>query len=628
MTPNNSFTRALKDSVLLTENKCKKLGKELSIPWQAFERVLGMKYLLIRDYGLVDPAFVTPEKDASLNTIGVSVRSELDGSKISYGKRGLCIPVNWAEITDPSNGTEMIFFVEGATDVVASTVMGMFAVGRPSNEGGVEEIIKLQLANPGIKFIFVGENDAKPDGRWPGRDGARNSAQKVANGSQIPTYVAMPPEGIKDTRQILVDNHHEIYIEKTKTLSGVGAELKDHYLANLEVFSPVGNPAEEAAMAAAAAGFLPATSTTGAGTLAPPSHQSAAALATDAMGAIAASGYPVLDFTARDCHPKPDPFPRSDSDYSNRRLCPHQKVIVLSRMETELLTVLAPCKCWDCSVCGPNRRRQEKESDTEHFTEHEKNGGDLYASTINQSDWSKAKRSFETRRGKSLPLPDDAVISSDNKTADFTDPVTGEEKHVVLTRRRPDGGYRIAGPITNFGCYYSAIKRPDGSRFCISTEPPRTIGVNAVKVTAAEAIRLMSLEIDSAATPSYGKRLVTNSHGWPLIPDREPSAPSGWRVERNAGRLCTADDAHKILDGYGIEYKEIVSSGRYHKTILLLAKNVTSTQKELAIIDFGSGFYGTHKIDYDALFAREPNGNDPITDPIAAIFDDCFPSSA
>ena len=78
----------------------------------------------------------------------------------------------------------------------------MAAVGRPSCTGGVELLAEL-LNGVDHDIIVVGENDAKPDGRWPGRNGAKEVAQKLADLLDRKVQWTLPPGGFKDVRDYL-----------------------------------------------------------------------------------------------------------------------------------------------------------------------------------------------------------------------------------------------------------------------------------------------------------------------------------------------------------------------------------------------------------------------------------------
>jgi phage/plasmid primase-like uncharacterized protein len=149
-------------------------------------------------YGWSDEygAWTCPERDGSGRIIGMSLRSR-DGSKwqVPGSRRGLIIPDTFPGSTGP------LFIPEGASDVAAMTALGLTAVGRPSNTGGVEHLATL-LRNwpPDRPIIIVGENDAKPDGNWPGRDGAIGVAKQLAARVSRPISSALPPDGTKDVR--------------------------------------------------------------------------------------------------------------------------------------------------------------------------------------------------------------------------------------------------------------------------------------------------------------------------------------------------------------------------------------------------------------------------------------------
>ena len=134
-------------------------------------------------------AWATPERDGRGHIVGVSVRAD-DGRKgapsreHTGARRGLVFdPAAFAK-----GGRALV--VEGASDVAACLTLGLVAVGRPSNAGGAEDLAELRR---GCDVLIVGENDAKPDGRWPGRDGAARVAQELANRWGRPVRWALPP---------------------------------------------------------------------------------------------------------------------------------------------------------------------------------------------------------------------------------------------------------------------------------------------------------------------------------------------------------------------------------------------------------------------------------------------------
>jgi hypothetical protein len=145
-------------------------------------------------------AFAFPERDGGGRLVGFSFRAT-DGRKggpasATGAKRGLLIPATIHEAGEP------VLIVEGASDVAACVVLSLAAVGRPSNAGGAEHLTKL-LKNQNV--LVVGENDAKPTGAWPGRDGAERVATRLATSRGEPVSWVLPPSSAKDVRAWLLD---------------------------------------------------------------------------------------------------------------------------------------------------------------------------------------------------------------------------------------------------------------------------------------------------------------------------------------------------------------------------------------------------------------------------------------
>lgn len=151
-------------------------------------------------------AYIFPEHDGQGRLIGVSYRfpaakvaglTDGDGKPLGNKssptgyKRGLTLPLAWREMPDPT------LIVEGPTDALAARALGLSAIGRPSNHGGVDFVAQLCRHR---RIIIVGENDRKPDGRWPGKEGAEAVARRLEAQWQRPVPVAYPPEGMKDLR--------------------------------------------------------------------------------------------------------------------------------------------------------------------------------------------------------------------------------------------------------------------------------------------------------------------------------------------------------------------------------------------------------------------------------------------
>ncbi|MBK6940943.1 MAG: DUF3987 domain-containing protein [Planctomycetes bacterium] len=142
-----------------------------------------------------DGAFTFPEYDGAGVVVGLSFRDR-DGRKggPSGGGRGLIVPTNLSSLAGP------VLVVEGASDVAALLSLGIAAVGRPSNATGAVELAA-QLHGRDVRI--VGENDRKPDGAWPGLDGAVTVAEDLADAWRKPVAYVMPPESVKDVREWL-----------------------------------------------------------------------------------------------------------------------------------------------------------------------------------------------------------------------------------------------------------------------------------------------------------------------------------------------------------------------------------------------------------------------------------------
>jgi hypothetical protein len=144
---------------------------------------------------LSGPCWTFPESNGRI--IGISRRYR-DGTKKAEqgGARGLTIPEGWQQREGP------VFCPEGPSDVLALTAMGLAAIGRPSNTGGVEQLAELLKFVPtATPIVILGELDPKQDGKWPGRDGAIKVATDLAAKLDRRVSWALPPEEAKDVRQ-------------------------------------------------------------------------------------------------------------------------------------------------------------------------------------------------------------------------------------------------------------------------------------------------------------------------------------------------------------------------------------------------------------------------------------------
>ena len=166
-----------------------RLAKELGIP------VMGLIALEV-GWNHSDRRWSFPEKDAAGKVIGISTRFE-DGSKkrLTGGKAGLTYACQW------NNGSGPVFLVEGGSDTATLIGIGHNVVGRPSNLGGVALLTELLAdVREGQDIIVIGERDEKPDGRWPGKEGAIKTARQLADGLNRTVYWSLPPDNAKDSR--------------------------------------------------------------------------------------------------------------------------------------------------------------------------------------------------------------------------------------------------------------------------------------------------------------------------------------------------------------------------------------------------------------------------------------------
>jgi hypothetical protein len=91
------------------------------------------------------------------------------------GARGLTYAKTWAGHDGP------ILCPEGFSDAAVLEALGLTAVGRPSNTGGVDRLAaRLADVPPDRAIVVLGEHDKKPDGRWPGKHGAVHTAEQLS----------------------------------------------------------------------------------------------------------------------------------------------------------------------------------------------------------------------------------------------------------------------------------------------------------------------------------------------------------------------------------------------------------------------------------------------------------------
>jgi hypothetical protein len=142
------------------------------------------------------PCWTFPEVDAGGAIVGILRRFRVGEKKaLKDSKRGLIVPRGWKEASGP------LLLVEGPSDVAAAVAMGLAAVGRPSNVGGIDHLAALLKDWPADReIIVVGEFDPNDKGQWPGRDGAIKTATELSRKLGRAIAWTMPPDKAKDLR--------------------------------------------------------------------------------------------------------------------------------------------------------------------------------------------------------------------------------------------------------------------------------------------------------------------------------------------------------------------------------------------------------------------------------------------
>lgn len=193
------------------------LSTELGVGVEALERLLvGSGFDDYRSLGYS----TWPERRQGGKVVGIIRRyrvavSEGGGNKLTLpgSKHGLYLPRDWWKGTGP------VLLVEGGSDTAALLTLGMCAIGRPSNVGGVNLLIGV-LRDFERPIIVLGERDRKPDRVgtnkrcpkdcagctwcWPGRAGAKLTAERLKAAMPSKRILwRLPPESVKDVRDWL-----------------------------------------------------------------------------------------------------------------------------------------------------------------------------------------------------------------------------------------------------------------------------------------------------------------------------------------------------------------------------------------------------------------------------------------
>jgi hypothetical protein len=313
-------------------------------------RAMGTRYQ--PDDGQTPTHYLLPERDAGGRVIGV-VQRFLNGSKRMWAgsRRGLCYlpgPLREGPVMLP----------EGHSDVLAAHTMALQAIGRPSNRGGVSLLVPLLAAHvrAGWPVVVVGENDRKANGDWPGWYGACRTARELADGFGAVVWVALPPEGVKDTRSWL--NAQPVDPEDRDACRKAGQK----YLAVLAGrMRPVGPEAEPPDNTVS---ILYTTGVSFTDPNSPKNERNSPSMAPDSNSAI--PGWPGRGVAPSPC------FTEVLEAGRHRRPCSGHRVLLLTRKADphEGLTLRLDCERPMCRACGPRYRSRWLLHLTNCFLDH------------------------------------------------------------------------------------------------------------------------------------------------------------------------------------------------------------------------------------------------------------------
>lgn len=191
------------------------LASELGVSVEALERLLvGCGHDDFRHLSYS----TWPERRVGGKVVGIIRRyrvavSDGGGNKLTMkgSKHGLYLPRDWWRGTGP------VVIPEGGSDTAALLTLGLIAIGRPSNLGGVNMLIGA-LQDFDRPIIVLGERDRKPERVgthkqcrpecagcswcWPGRSGAKLTAERLKEAMSCKRIVwRLPPAGAKDVRE-------------------------------------------------------------------------------------------------------------------------------------------------------------------------------------------------------------------------------------------------------------------------------------------------------------------------------------------------------------------------------------------------------------------------------------------
>lgn len=190
-----------------------------------FSKSIGLSIRSLKAYGIgwdsQYGAWSFPMFDGSADSKGrykaCGIRLRKEGGKklcVPGSRNGLFIPDNIFDVEElpdvldaSSTSPLLILMPEGPTDAAAAMDLGFRAIGRPSNSGGSDEIVRMLITRKCQEVVLVADRDPTkylPDGTpyWPGIEGAMAVARKLYAMCK-PLRFLMPPDGKKDLREWL-----------------------------------------------------------------------------------------------------------------------------------------------------------------------------------------------------------------------------------------------------------------------------------------------------------------------------------------------------------------------------------------------------------------------------------------
>jgi len=180
-----------------------------------------------------------PERNSSGLVVGISRRlvEPVNGTgklQVPGSRRGLSYAADGNEYGGP------VYIVEGGSDTAAGLTLGLSVIGRPSNVGGMNYLVPmLRRIDKQRRIVVLGERDRKKHEDlaevarkrhklnctgcqlcWPGKFGARQTAEKLRARLKRRVEWWMLPGGAKDLRGWL--NAQEIDVEDSEAAFELG----------------------------------------------------------------------------------------------------------------------------------------------------------------------------------------------------------------------------------------------------------------------------------------------------------------------------------------------------------------------------------------------------------------------